>query len=272
MHIQKRIVSTEVRNGFHQESSMPTEQKKHKCWRRFMNERAISRAYIPTAHEHAANCLTHGCLIVPSFIAAQRLISRADTSEQYWSSVIYGNALILLFSFSTIFHCSCFHPTYRDSKLRHLLHRVDRAIIYIFISSSYTPWLLLRTTQSMSAATTITVVWIMAILGMTFQILYHERYKLLETCCYIVVGVLPTIIIIDMVEHEGLFEMGIGGFAFLSGVVFFKCDGIIPFAHAIWHCFVFLGASIHYYSVYNYLIVPASHKPASMTNNMTSLI
>jgi monocyte-to-macrophage differentiation protein len=63
--------------------------------------------------EHTANCLTHGCLIIPSFIAAQNLISRAKTPEQYWSSIIYGNALIFLFSFSTVFHCSCLHPTYR---------------------------------------------------------------------------------------------------------------------------------------------------------------
>ncbi|CAF3825812.1 unnamed protein product [Rotaria sordida] len=272
MHIQKRAVGTSVCNGFLQESSILNEQKKHKCWRRFMNERAINRAYIPTPHEHVANCLTHGCLIVPSFIAAQRLISRAKTPEQYWSSIIYGNALILLFSFSTVFHCSCFHPTYRDSQLRHLLHRIDRAVIYIFISSSYTPWLLLRSTQTISTTTTITIVWIMALLGITFQILFHERYKLLETCCYIIVGLLPAIVIIDMVEYDGLFEMGVGGFVFLSGVFFFKSDGIIPFAHAIWHCFVFLGAAIQYYAVYNYLIVPTSQKIDSMTRNNSPLI
>ena len=39
----------------------------------------------------------------------------------------------------------------------------------------------------------------MALLGITYQILYHERYKLLETCCYIVVGFFPAIVIIDMV-------------------------------------------------------------------------
>jgi channel protein (hemolysin III family) len=39
----------------------------------------------------------------------------------------------------------------------------------------------------------------MALLGITYQILYHERYKLLETCIYIVVGLFPAIVSIDMV-------------------------------------------------------------------------
>jgi monocyte-to-macrophage differentiation protein len=61
--------------------------------------------------------------------------------------------------------------------------------------------------------------------------------------------------------------MGIGGFMFLSGVVFFKSDGLIPFAHAIWHCFVFFGAAFQYYAVYNYLIVAPSYKADTMTRN-----
>jgi monocyte-to-macrophage differentiation protein len=61
--------------------------------------------------------------------------------------------------------------------------------------------------------------------------------------------------------------MVFGGLMFLSGVVFFKSDGLIPFAHAIWHCFVFFGAAFHYYAVYNYLIVPSSHRPDSMKNS-----
>lgn len=52
MHIQKRVNGVEARNGFHQESSPPKEQKerKHKCWRRFMNARATDRAYVPTPY------------------------------------------------------------------------------------------------------------------------------------------------------------------------------------------------------------------------------
>ena len=42
----------------------------------------------------------------------------------------------------------------------------------------------------------------MAILGITFQLVYHERYKLLETCCYVVVGVFPAVAILDMVRVD----------------------------------------------------------------------
>ncbi len=47
---------------------------------------------------------------------------------------------------------------------------------------------------------TVTLVWVMAILGITYQILYHEKYKWLETCFYVIVGVFPAIVILDMVR------------------------------------------------------------------------
>jgi hypothetical protein len=50
MHIQKRAVNFEACDDFIEKSSMPIEQINHQYWRRFMNERAISRAYIPTDH------------------------------------------------------------------------------------------------------------------------------------------------------------------------------------------------------------------------------
>jgi hypothetical protein len=50
MHIQKRTVGVNICDGFVEKSSTPIEQKNHKCWRRFMNERATDRAYTPTIH------------------------------------------------------------------------------------------------------------------------------------------------------------------------------------------------------------------------------
>lgn len=54
-------------------------------------------------------------------------------------------------------------------------------------------------------------------------------------------------------EQSGLGELLVGGACYCLGMVFFKSDGIVPFAHAIWHLFVAMGAAIHYYAIWKYL-------------------
>jgi monocyte-to-macrophage differentiation protein len=41
--------------------------------------------------------------------------------------------------------------------------------------------------------------------------------------------------------------MFIGGCVYLLGVFFFKMDGRIPFAHAIWHIHVVIGMNYELY-------------------------
>lgn len=57
-------------------------------------------------------------------------------------------------------------------------------------------------------------------------------------------------------DDSGLEELKLGGAIYVLGVVFFKLDGRVPLAHAIWHLFVVLAAFIHYYAVSTYLILP----------------
>uniref|UniRef100_A0A8D0GBR2 Monocyte to macrophage differentiation associated 2 n=1 Tax=Sphenodon punctatus TaxID=8508 RepID=A0A8D0GBR2_SPHPU len=100
------------------------------------------------------------------------------------------------------------------------------------------------------------VIWIMASVGTIYVFFFHERYKLVELVCYVIMGFFPAVVIISMPNRDGLLELVAGGFFYCLGTVFFKSDGRIPFAHAIWHLFVATGAGIHYYAIWRYLYRP----------------
>jgi monocyte-to-macrophage differentiation protein len=53
-----------------------------------------------------------------------------------------------------------------------------------------------------------------------------------------------------------LCELAVGGIFYVVGVAFFKSDGVVPFAHAIWHLFVAMGAATHYYAIWRHLYTP----------------
>lgn len=104
--------------------------------------------------------------------------------------------------------------------------------------------------------------------------MYHERYKCLETLLYIVMGVGPSVVIICCGhEFSGMDELKVGGLVYLVGIFFFKADGSIPFAHAIWHVFVVCASTMHYLAILNYLFADGATEAtaAAATANGASL-
>lgn len=158
--------------------------------------------------------------------------------------------------------------TYRA--LKNVLHRCDRAMIYVFIAGSYFPWLTLEnTSHSMLLFCMEWIIWLMAAIGIAYQQvsihikscyrvlshahifqLYHERYKCLETFFYLVMGLGPALVVVFTGHNfNGMIQLKYGGAFYILGIVFFKSDGLIPMAHAIWHLFVVLAAACHYYAI-----------------------
>lgn len=118
--------------------------------------------------EHIANVLTHGLWVLPSVYAGLNLYFRSYTGAQMLSAVIYGIALTMLFFVSTFFHCVFYCN--RNRQLKDVLHRCDRAMIYIFIAGSYYPWLSLGHTSHPQIVSVVKwCVWAMAILGIIYQ-------------------------------------------------------------------------------------------------------
>ena len=90
---------------------------------------------------------------------------------------------------------------YVGRQLKDVLHRTDRAMIYVFIAASYFPWLTLSPIVHLNVASHLWwVVWLLAFLGILYQQLFHERYKTLETLFYCFMGLAPASAIVATVS------------------------------------------------------------------------
>ncbi|XP_056096551.1 monocyte to macrophage differentiation factor isoform X1 [Rhinichthys klamathensis goyatoka] len=190
-------------------------------------------------------------LIVPAFVGMALLHRLSDDRWERITAWVYGMGLIALFLVSTVFHIISWKKSHMRS-MEHCFHMCDRVVIYFFIAASYTPWLNLRELGPLAAHMR-WFVWLMAAAGTIYVFNYHEKYKLVELAFYLTMGFFPALVVTSMSNTDGLYELAFGGFVYCLGVVFFKSDGVIPFAHAIWHVFVALAAAIHYYAIWKYL-------------------
>ncbi|XP_042576066.1 monocyte to macrophage differentiation factor 2a isoform X2 [Cyprinus carpio] len=194
---------------------------------RFMNNRVpSSKRYQPTEYEHAANCATHGFWIIPSILGSSVLYFLSDDQWETISAWMYGTGLSGLFIMSTMFHT----VSWKKSHLRLNLRELGPWAVHM-------RWL----------------VWIMACIGSAYVFFFHEKNKILDLLCYTAMGAVPAVVLLSMPNREGILELSVGGVFYCLGIVFFKSDGLIPFAHAIWHVFVAVGAGIHYYAIWRYL-------------------
>lgn len=72
-------------------------------------------------------------------------------------------------------------------------------MIYIFIAASYFPWFNVDHFPDDEILFTMRyAIWIMATLGILYQQIFHEQYKMLETIFYLIIGIGPSIAIINV--------------------------------------------------------------------------
>ncbi|XP_066137638.1 uncharacterized protein [Euwallacea fornicatus] len=171
---------------------------------KWMNKQASpNEQYQPAYIEHIANIITHAIWIFPSILGTTELCRRSENNTQLLSAFVYGLTLISLFCVSTSFHCVFYYQSQKT--LKDILHRCDRGMIYIFIAGSYFPWLTIEQLPQEGWSSHMRwVIWIMALMGITYQQIFHEKYKKLEIICYLIMGICPVLPILSEMYHYKL--------------------------------------------------------------------
>lgn len=197
-----------------------------------------------TPAEELVSTITHGIGTLAAVAGLVVLIVLARATGDALRVVtlsVFGACLVLTYLASTLYHAL---PT---GRWKHRALILDHASIYLLIAGSYTP-LLLVVLYGTWGWTLFGIVWTTAAIGVVLKLFFVERFRLLSTIMYVLMGWLAIVAIKPMIAAMpigGWVWLVGGGLAYTGGVVFFLWDRL-PFNHAIWHLFVIAGSVCHF--------------------------
>jgi hemolysin III len=202
--------------------------------------------------EETLNAWTHGLgtlLSLGGLVALLILSGRHGDTWYIISAGIYGATLVLLFASSTLYH------SMRNPRPKHVFRIMDHVSIFLLIAGTYTPIALvsLRGTWGWSL---FGVIWGLALCGIVFQVFFVNRFRVLRTLIYLLMGWLVVIALkplLAQVPGPGLIWLLLGGLSYTIGAGFYLRKKL-PFQHAVWHLFVLAGSACHYFAILFYVL------------------
>jgi len=201
--------------------------------------------------EEIANAITHGIgflLSIPALVILIISAARNGGPLEVVSFTIFGVSMLLLYLFSTMLH------SFKPSKAKNVFAILDHSAIYILIAGTYTPFVLV-TLNGALGWTLFGIIWAMAIAGISFKCFFINRFRILSTLFYVLMGWLIIIAIEPLytnLSSQGFYWLLAGGILYSVGAVFYIWRNL-PYSHAIWHLFVIAGSGCMYFCILFYV-------------------
>ncbi len=186
------------------------------------------------------------------------LLTRTDRLFTVWHIIsfsIFGGTMILLYTFSTLYH---WLPLSGNSL--EIFRKIDHIVIFVFIAATYTPVCLI-TLRGPWGWSIFGSVWGVAIAGLFLKIFWLNAPRILYTSIYLLMGWIIIIAIWPLIKAmalPGLIWMIIGGIFYSIGAVIYALKKPDPWPnkfgfHEIFHLFIMLGSFSHFWMIYRYI-------------------
>lgn len=207
-----------------------------------------------TLREERANYLTHGLALLISITATMLLLRKAIIAEDGWALFAYalfGFGMITCMGSSTLYHYV------QERALKARLRHFDHASIYLLIAASYSPFtLILLREEQFWGWLLFSLVWLIAVVGITLSFRPLRRNSHLKTISYVTMGLIVLIAFRPIIEVAGtnnsmeiVYWIVAGGIFYIAGAAIYAIAKK-EFAHAVFHLFVLLGLASHIYAAY----------------------
>lgn len=193
------------------------------------------------------NVISHLLGAIAAFTGLVMLVVLAARQGDVWKIIsfsIYGASLVVVYTFSTLYHGL-------EGKAKELFAELDHHAIYILIAGTYTPFTLV-TLRGSWGWLIFGIVWSLAALGSLLELLSKKEQRILPVVIYLLMGWIILIALrplLQVMPMKGFVWLLSGGLFYSVGVVFYALDDRVRYFHNIWHIFVLAGSICHYLTV-----------------------
>jgi len=215
----------------------------------------MSKEYrIQSLGEEIANAISHGIGAGLSIAGMVILIVTACKNNlgamAVVSASLYGTGLILLYTFSSIYH------SLTHQKAKRVFRIFDHCSIFLLILCTIIP-VALVIIGGWKGWVVFGVATACALVGIVLNSINLERWDKLSLILYVAMGWFAIIFIKSILSavtkvNFFVFLFG-GGLCYTLGLIFYK-DTKHKYMHFVWHLFVLAGSIMHYFFILNYYL------------------
>lgn len=197
--------------------------------------------------ELIANAISHGIGLLLAIAGFILLLIKSEGFAEVISSLVFGISLILLYTTSTLFHS---FPE-KMKRVFTVFQRLDHSSIFLLISGTYTPFLILIINNTRGYIL-LTFLWMITIIGIVFKSIWISKFKYVHLAIYLLMGWSLVFVFNDFIQNIGNYWFVlVGGLSYTLGIVFYIAK--FKYSHFIWHLFVLSGSFFHWLAIWNIL-------------------
>lgn len=191
----------------------------------------------------------HQYAFLVSIVLGLLLILAASGGREVAATAIYAGSVAALLGTSTVYH----RVNWSRASARHWARRVDRAMIFVLIAGTYTPFALLVLDGPLATAILIAV-WGGATGGIILQLVWTDAPRWLSALVYVLLGWVTVATFPDMLDRLGLTATLLvagGGLLYTVGALVYALRRPDPAPavfgyHEIFHLLVVVAAALQY--------------------------
>ncbi len=205
-----------------------------------------------TFAEEVANGIVQSLGVLLSIVGLTTLVAFAAVDGgalDVTASAVFGAALIVMYTVSTIYHALPVHIVPR------LLSRLDHIAIHLLIAGTYTPFALIALGGA-RGWWLFGAIWSLATFGSVLQFTRLRERHALKIGLYLLMGWLGLLTFGPLSMRLGFGGTALllaGGAAYTLGVPFHLWRKL-RYHNVLWHAFVLTGSVLHFFVVLLYVL------------------